>query len=225
MNNEANQTVLFQNSLGLHLPHLNRPPVQKVKQRVVLNCGYRQLENVPNEIGHDGAAAAQLWVEVRNVRHRHVEREIKILVPFRFAIQHRRAKALCPVLLSIAIDKGNPALELFPLVKKPSVVVQVLYANFKSAIAKEVQEFGRDRISTLGNDLKGRFDSERLIDIKQLRTKVASRLGFDIVRHEDAPTGPVWPEPHHWNALNDLSPQGSQQQGLANTFDGPLHGP
>src|SRR3974390_2240326 len=101
-----------------------------MEQHVVLHGRERQLEQVPDEVGHDRTAAAALRIKMRDIGNRHVEREIEILVPLRPPIQNSGPKSGRSVLFAIAIDRGSAASKFFPVIKKSTVVIQVLDADF-----------------------------------------------------------------------------------------------
>ena len=56
--------------------------------------------------------------------------------------------------------------------------------TLQSAIAQSAQVFWRNRVSSLGNDLKRRLDSVRIVQVHQLRGEVAACRSFYVMRHD-----------------------------------------
>src|SRR5262245_26287040 len=81
MRDEANQTVPRENELDLSLPKSDRVVADDVKERIILGRRERQFQDVADEVRHHRTAAAALWLEMSDVRHRHVVREFEGAVP------------------------------------------------------------------------------------------------------------------------------------------------
>src|ERR1700735_2118290 len=132
MNDEAPQAILPHNNLDLVFPKVDRTLIQNMEQHVVLRGGDGEFQDFVDKIRHHGATATPLGVKVRHVGHRHIEGKIKSLVPQWVSVKHCGTKSLCLVIGDVAIDECSPSLKFFPIVKQPTIVVEVLDANLES---------------------------------------------------------------------------------------------
>src|SRR5207247_8935842 len=87
MNDERHQAMALLQQGKLTLPQLYRIVPQDMKCGVVLRCREVQFQSFTDEIRHYGTATAVLWIQVRNVRDRHIIREFDLVVPYLIYVQ------------------------------------------------------------------------------------------------------------------------------------------
>src|ERR1035438_5037562 len=172
-----------------------------MQQSVVLHSCHREFQHIADEVWHHGTAAAALRIEVGNVGNRHVESEVKLIVPLRPAVEYCRPESAGTIFGSITVDDRRAIQELFTIVEQPSVVVQVLDTEIEPTISDAIEELLRNFVAVFRNNIERRFDSEGIIEIHQSPAKLHACLGLDIVRHEHAAASTGWPEPHEWNPV------------------------
>ena len=141
MNDEAHQSVLVKDGAGLPLPDVDGVVVQDVEEGVILDGRDRDLEDVADEIGHDGAAAAVLGIEMGDVGHGHVEGAVEGVVPDLFAVKDS-AEAFGAVLAAIGIDFFGAFEELLAVLVEMAVVVEVVDDDFEAASRSDSRNSG-----------------------------------------------------------------------------------
>src|SRR4051794_37118725 len=104
MNHETHQAVLLQNQVRLPLPQFNRIVAQYMEEAIVLRGGHGQFEDLPNEVRHNGAAAAPLRVQMGYVWNRHVIGKIQSIVPVDIPVQTGRAKSPSSITRSVRVN-------------------------------------------------------------------------------------------------------------------------
>src|SRR5438552_14294325 len=67
-----------------------------MKECVVLGRGQRKFENVADEVGQHGAAAARLRIQVRDIGNRHVVGKLQRVVPLQVPIEDSGPEANRP---------------------------------------------------------------------------------------------------------------------------------
>src|SRR5580698_7367287 len=130
MDDESCHPMLSKNFFRLRLPQIDGAFIQQMEQSVILSGCDRNLQCIPDEVGHHGAATTNLGIEMGDVGHRHVVRKSEIGVPVRISIQHRRAKACTAKLIGVASNTGGPAKKFGAVIEETSVVIQILNYNF-----------------------------------------------------------------------------------------------
>src|SRR5438093_5197684 len=136
-----------------------------MEERIVLGRGQRKLENLADEVGHDGAAATPLRVQVRDIGDAHVIGKVQRVVPLQVSIEHSGAEAIRTEVLPISIDPLGTSQELVSVAKQLSVVIQVMHVDLESPLSNIVEETRGDSIPALRDDLERRFDGHGLVDI------------------------------------------------------------
>src|SRR2546430_15775689 len=131
-----------------------------MEERVVLRRGERQLQLVPNEVRHYRAAAASLWIEMRDIGNGHVVGEIERLVPIRIAIEGSRAESASAPLSSVAIDAPGALQKFFMIGKKLAVMVEIVYVDLKASLEDAFPKLLRNLVSPLRYNLESATDSE-----------------------------------------------------------------
>ncbi len=117
MNDETCQAMIFQNMFDLGFPQFNGTFIQKMEERVVLNCGHGEFEDISNKIRHNRATATVLGIEVGDIGNRHVERKLKGVIPFRLSVKCRSPESLGTILTPIAVDDFHSTQEFFLALK------------------------------------------------------------------------------------------------------------
>ena len=97
MNYEAYQSVVFPDQGNLLLPKLRGVVAKNMEERIVLRARDWKLDDVPDKVRHNCAAAAELRIEMCHIGNRQVIGELESVVPVRVAIEDARAKALCSI--------------------------------------------------------------------------------------------------------------------------------
>src|SRR5215831_20574919 len=72
VNNKADEAIFLSNQIDLLFPKIQGMLMENMEQGIVLGCSNRQLEYVIDKIGQDRAASPPLWIQVGDIRHRHV---------------------------------------------------------------------------------------------------------------------------------------------------------
>src|SRR5579863_2351291 len=134
MNDDVDQTMIFEDELNLLFPKLGRIVIQDVKQGIVLGDCDWQLDKLADKIRHHGATTATLRIKMRNVRNGSVIGKIEGVVPLLIAIENRRSKPFCPKMVLVGIYLLSPLEELFFVAEEMAVVIQIVNCHFKSAI-------------------------------------------------------------------------------------------
>src|SRR6266705_1762915 len=104
-------------------------------------------------------------------------------------------------------------------------MLQVVHVDFKSPLAYIVQKTFRGWVSFFRNNLEGRLDSRRVVDIHQFCAKVTARQRLDIMRDDGAAWGTLRPNPDKRNFLDSIGFERNKQQRLHEVIDRPVHGP
>src|SRR5580765_985639 len=132
------------------------------------------------------------------VGHRHVVRELERLEPALLAIHHRGAKPFALKFARVVVDALRSREELRLVRAQLAIVIQVVQVYFEAARPERRGGLLPGVLVTFGNELKGRRDAVRLVDLAQLLTEVEAGAPFDVVRHHRGCAGAVWPEPDEW---------------------------
>jgi len=135
---------------------------------------------IPDEVGHDSAAAAALRIQWRYIRHRDIELEIQIFIPLRIAIKDGASKTLCPELASIAVNSGGSSPK-FSALEQSSVMVQVRNSNFESPILDTVQHGWRDAVSALQESGEQTPEAYVLHRAPSVHHRIAVALRLNVV--------------------------------------------
>src|ERR1700722_16957321 len=196
-----------------------------MKQGVILRGRNGNLESLAKEIRHYGAASASLGIKMRDIWDRHIEIELKRIVPLQIPVKHSRPKTRGAVGLPVLIDSPRPLPELRGIAKEIAVVVKILNINFEAALANRLKESFGDPVPPLRHNLKRRLNAERFIDTHQLGTEIPSFFSLDIVSHCYTALTAIWPEPDKWNFVDALSAHRQQQQAFAQILHGRVHRP
>src|SRR2546430_12749979 len=121
-----------------------------MKQRVVLCCGERQLQNLANKKWHYGTTAAPLTFQVANVWNRHVVGEIQGFKPLRIPVEDSGPESQRAKFSSVPIDSLGALQEYLPIAEQEAIVVQVVNVDFKSAVPNAAEEVRRHWILSFG---------------------------------------------------------------------------
>src|SRR5262249_12489379 len=195
MGQECHQPVPLQDGGGLLLPNRNRVVVENVKERIVLECRKRQLDDVSDEIRHHGAAPATLWLEMRNVGDGHVIRELERAVPLLFAVHRTRPEPVALEFPCVPVDLLCPLEECRSTVEEVPVVIQIVKVDFEATCAQRRGELTPGALPSLRNELKRGLDAEAVVEVHHRADEVVALLALDVVRHHGAGAGAVRPEP------------------------------
>src|ERR1035437_8174369 len=90
---ETHESVSFSNQVELFLPEVYRIIVQYLEKRIIFARGQRNLENLANKVWEDRTATSTLWLQLCNIRHRHVVEEFVCAIPIEIAVHNSRPKA------------------------------------------------------------------------------------------------------------------------------------
>src|SRR5277367_2956588 len=123
MNDNTDQAMLFHDHVDLLLPQIDGIVIENVEQGVILSGGDRQLQNLTHEERHDGAAPSALRVQMRDIGHRHVVRELQGVKPLLPSIQNRSSKSGSAKSPLISVDFECAPLKLVLVAKQLSVVI------------------------------------------------------------------------------------------------------
>src|SRR5208283_5157995 len=132
MNDEGDQPVMFPDEGNLLFPQFDRVVIENLKERVVLRARHRKLNDLSNEIRHDGAATASLRVEMGHVGNRHIIGELESVIPVRVAVEDAGSKALGAILPGIVVDALRSAQKLRMLSVQTAVVLQIVNVHFEA---------------------------------------------------------------------------------------------
>src|SRR5205085_485758 len=114
-------------------PERGRVLAEDVEQRVILRERKRQLEDLADEVRHHRAAAAALGLEVRDVRHGHVEGELERVEPLLFAIHRPGSEAAAAEAPGVSVDLGRTLQERLAALKEISIVIEVVEIDLETA--------------------------------------------------------------------------------------------
>src|SRR3989441_859002 len=134
MNEKAHQAMLLGDESDLSPPELNRVVVQDVEERVVLHCRQRQLQNLTDEEGEDGAAPSTLWIEVCDIGNRHVIRKLQRIEPLWIAVQPARSEADRIKFLCVAVDRLGATQKHRLIGEEPPVMIYIVDVDLKPTI-------------------------------------------------------------------------------------------
>ena len=84
------------------------------------------------------------------------------------SIQNRCSKSDRPKLLLVGMDARNALKELLSVTEQTSVMIQIVHNDFESTLPNGLQKIRSDLVALLGNDLKGRLDSGRVVHVHQM---------------------------------------------------------
>ena len=104
VNNKAHESLSYSDEIKLLRPQIDRIVIQDVKERIVLHCHDRKLDDFANEIGHDRAAATAHWFQMRDVGNGHVVGKFENVIPILSAIHRAGAKTSGAVPVHVAVD-------------------------------------------------------------------------------------------------------------------------
>src|SRR5882762_7408099 len=167
-----------------------------MKERIIL-CGcQRKFDDFAYEIRHHRATAAAQWFEVCDVRNGHIVRKFEDVVPILLSIHGPGAKALSLVLVHVAVDFCRPARKFHTLSEETTIVIQVVDIEFTSAASDSGDILGRNLVTLLWDNLIRGLEAIGIIEIHQVEREIAARMGFDVVRHDEATGGAIWPKPN-----------------------------
>ena len=141
MDDKAHEAGLARDNLCLFFPDTSGKVTKNIEQRIVLNCGHWDFENVTNKVGHDGAAATALRIQVRNVGNRHIVGKFKLVVPHLFSIENCATKSFRVVLLAVCIDLRGSLYKLLLTLVEVAVMVKVMNDQLMLALSDRVEEF------------------------------------------------------------------------------------
>ena len=93
VDDKTRQAMFLGDQGDLPFPEINRVVVQNVEEQIVLRGGQRQLENLADEKGEDGAAVASLRLQVSEIGDRHVVGEVQRLEPLWLAVHPAKPRS------------------------------------------------------------------------------------------------------------------------------------
>src|SRR5579859_2776780 len=225
MNDEAGQSVLFENLGNFELPKGGGILIENVKKGVVLSGGDRQFQDLADKVRHHGTTAAALWIEMRCIGHGHVVRKIECVVPCEIAIEGSRAKPEGAEGPAVLINAADPLEEQGLADKQLSVVIQIVHIDFKPSRTKVREKRGTKGVALLRNQLKGAGNAITLIDIHESLTEIPTVNGFHIVGDDRAAREPVRPKPDERDFFTTASSDAKAEQRLVYLLDGRINGP
>ena len=166
-----------------------------------------------------------LRLKVGHVGDGHVEFKIQRVEPLLVTIHNSGAEAAGSELFAVPINCGDPLHESRLVDEQQSVVIKVVHIHFKTAGANAVKIGGGDFIPLLRNDLKGRLEAARIVQIHELRTEVPANAGLDIMGNDAGAVASVRPKPDEWHRVVLVRPDAQRQDALRELVDGQIDGP
>src|SRR6202049_349223 len=80
-------------------------------------------------------------------------------------------------------------------------MINIADVDFENTFEKQTENHVRSFVAPFGNNLKGGFDAEGVVQIHECATEVAPDGSLDIVRHCRATGVTVWPKPDKRDGL------------------------
>src|SRR5689334_21820975 len=225
MNNEAGQSVLFENLRNFELPKCGGVLIENVKEGVVLSGGNRQFQDFAHEVWHYGTASAALWIQMRCIGHGHVVRKIEGVVPCEIAIEGSRAKPEGTKGPAVMINAASPLEELRLARKEPSVMIQIVDIDFKPSGANLLHKRWAKSVAFFRNQLKGAGNPKVLIDIHKSLAEIPTGNGFHIVSDDRAAREPIRPKPDERHSFTPASSDAKAEHSLVYLLHGRIDGP
>src|SRR5262249_38325479 len=152
--------------------------------------------------------------EVPHVWDRHVVGDVQRVVPFGPPIEDPGTESTGAELASVPVDPARPALELVAVAKQEPVVVQIVDIDLESPAMDLVEVARRNRVATLGDDLKRRLHAVRVVRIHQPIAGLEPRGGLHVVRENDAARRALRPEPYERQPIDALATQRQKDEPL-----------
>jgi len=95
----------------------------------------------------------------------------------------------------------RPARKFHTLSEETTIVIQVVDIEFTSAASDSGDILGRNLVTLLWDNLIRGLEAIGIIEIHQVEREIAARMGFDVVRHDEATGGAIWPKPNERHLL------------------------
>ena len=212
MDDEAHQAVPGDDRVHLCGPHRDGIATQDVVQRIILDRGQGQFDDVADEVRKNRAAPTTLRVQVSDVGHRHIVRKAECVVPRLVPIHDGRSKPLRAPFLAVSIDRGHSAPKYLLRGKQAAVMVQSMNADFTAGPTNRADDALGDLVPQFGHERERRSDSVLALECEHRLAEVLPLPGLDIVRHHRARGKPLRPIPNKWDlclarGLEDQHPQ------------------
>src|SRR5206468_11394395 len=102
------------------------------------------------------------------IGHCHVNVKVLFVKSGLYPTQSLCSRADRPKLLLVSIDARNALEELLSVAEQASVMIQLVHNDFESTLPNGLQKIRSDFVALLGNNLKGRLDSECLVHVHQI---------------------------------------------------------
>jgi hypothetical protein len=160
-----------------------------------------------------------------DVWHRHVVGTVEEFVPIEISIENAGTIAGRSEFSAVVINPSDTAKEFFAVAKEVTVMIEIVDVYFEAALANGMQKFVGDFIANFGDDLKGRFDAERVIEIHERAAEVAAYGGLHVVGHGSAARTPVRPKPDEGDTFARMSAYDTGHHAIEQAIDGLVHGP
>src|ERR1700683_4483570 len=100
-----------------------------------------------------------------------------------------------------------------------TVVIQIMDDHFETPITNRGQKRRADTVALFRNDLKGRFDAERVVNIHQRRSELLTQFRLHVVGHDSTARSAFRPEPNKRNSPGRSRSYRKQQQLLEEAVD------
>ena len=88
-------------------------------------------------------------------------------------------------------------------------MIEIVNVDLETAFAKSTEKLVGDFVAHFGNNLKGGFDAEGVVQIHECATEVTPGGSLDIVRHCRATGVTVWPKPDKRDGLAGIGAYGA----------------
>src|SRR5262245_8072828 len=104
-----------------------------MKERIVLDSREWKLDDLDHEIWQHRAATAALGLEMGDIRHRHVVRELERVQPGLLAIHRAGAEAHASEVVTVVTNSFCTLEEYLAILKELAVVIEIVDVDFEPA--------------------------------------------------------------------------------------------